>query len=232
MGDGGVFSAGESRHPEWDLMYRRGLTAARIAHVCGALPQTVGLHLRVERQKYPEMVAEHLANRPARKPRPPAKSWLEKADAMSAFRRAHGRYPTSGDADPASRRLAQWLSHQRKLARAGRMPEDRRRILAALPGWDRNQRAELDAERWAARLEQLVVFREAEGRWPRFRGPQDEAERVLGVWLHAQRQAFGAGQLTSIEVQLMDAKVPGWNAWRVKHEAALTARSLTPPPLR
>jgi hypothetical protein len=105
------------------------------------------------------------------------------------------------------------------------LPEDRRQILAVLPGWDSSQRADLDAERWETRLEQLRAFAAAEGRWPRFRNPADEAERVLGVWLHSQRQAFGDGRLTSAEVTLLDAKVRGWNAWRLKHMATLLARA-------
>jgi hypothetical protein len=206
-------------------MYRKGLTAARIANLCAAIPQTVSRHLRVQRENYPEMLVEHLANRPANKPRPPSAAWMANVDAVSAFRRAHGRYPTTRDSDPAHRKLARWLSLQRHDNRAGVLPEDRRQILGCLPGWDSNQRAELHAERWEIRFEQLRTFRAAEGRWPRLRDPADGTERLLGVWLHAQRQAFGAGRLTSAEVKLLDAKVRGWNVWRLKHLATLAARS-------
>lgn len=205
-------------------MYRKGLTVKRIADLCGAVPQTVSRHVRVQRAKYPDMVVEHVRNRPADRPRPPGPGWHANIDDLAAFHRAHGRYPTTGDADPANRKLAQWLSLQRRADRAGTLPEDRRALLAALPGWASNQRAELEAERWRSRLEELRAFRAEVGRWPRFRDSVDEAERVLGVWLHAQRQNFGAGQLTANELRRLNAKVPGWNAWRVKHVAKIAAR--------
>jgi hypothetical protein len=205
-------------------MYRKGLTVKRIADVCGAVPQTVSRHIRVQRARFPDMVAEHVSNRPPDKPRPPGVGWQANIETLSAFRQAHGRYPTSGDPAPGNRKLAQWLSLQRRANRAGTLPEERRQILAVLPGWESSQRANLDAERWETRLEQLRAFRSAEGRWPRFRNPAGDAERVLGVWLHGQRQAFGDGRLTSAEVRLLDNKVRGWNAWRLKHMAMPAAR--------
>lgn len=225
MDSGGVFRRGESQHSEWDLMYRKGLTVKRIAALCGAVPQTVSRHIRVQRAKYPDMIAEHMANRPGDRPRPPGPSWHANIDAVAAFRRAHGRYPTSSDPDPTNRGLAQWLSLQRRADRAGTLPDDRRTLLAALPGWESNQRAELEAERWSARLEELRAFHAQRGRWPRYRGVADEAERVLGVWLHVQRQNFGAGKLDREDVRSLDAKVPGWNAWRLKHLAKIAARA-------
>lgn len=218
-----MFRRGESQHPEWDLMYRKGLTVKRIAAPCGAVPQTVSRHVRVQRAKYPDMIAEHMANRPEDTLRPPGPSWHANIDAVAAFRRAHGRYPTSSDPDPTNRGLAQWLSLQRRADRAGTLPEDRRTLPAGLPGWESNQRAQLEAERWSARLEELRAFHAQMGRWPRFRDPVDEGERVLGVWLHAQRQSFGAGHLSREQVRLLDARAPGWNAWRVKRLATLAA---------
>lgn len=197
-------------------MYRKGLTVGRIAVLCGAVGETVARHIRVQRAKYPDMLAEHMSNRPADKARPPGAGWLANVDALSAFRQAHGRYPTTGDADMANRRLAQWLSLQRRACRAGTLTEDRRSVLSVLPGWASNQRAAAEAGRWLTRLEELQAFRAAEGRWPRFRCSVDEAERVLGVWLHVQRQSFGNGRLTRDQKKLLNSMVPGWNAWRAK----------------
>lgn len=144
-------------------MYRKGLIPARIAELCGALPRTVGWHLRVERGKQPDLLAEHLANRLADNPRPPSPGRLANVDALAEFRRMHGRYPPAEDQDPASRRLSQWLAEQRRADRADKLPKDRRQILATLPGWDVNQRAKLDARRWKTRAEDLRAFRKAEG---------------------------------------------------------------------
>lgn len=129
------------------------------------------------------------------------------------------------DTDSHERSLAQWLSLQRRAYKSGTLREDRQRILAALPGWDRNPRAEMEAERWVARLEELREFCAAEGRWPRYRESADETERVLGGWLHRQRQAFGACLLAPTELRLLDSGVPGWNEWRLKHLAKLATRA-------
>ena len=198
-------------------MYRKGLTVKRIAMLCGAVPQTVSRHIRVQREKCPDMVAEHMANRPSDKPRPPGSGWQANVAALTAYRQAYGTYLTTGDPDPANRKLAQWLPLQRRAQRAGTLPEDRIRMLSALPDWANNQRTMLEAARWHSRFEELRIFRSEAGRWPRFRDPVEEAEHALGVWLHGQRQNFGAGQLTDDEVQLLDSAVPGWNAWRLKH---------------
>ncbi|WP_395940353.1 helicase associated domain-containing protein [Arthrobacter sp. U41] len=112
--------------------------------------------------------------------------------------------------------LANWLSIRRRAARAGDLNEAERQLLAVLPGWEDSPRSRSDAERWNRRLEELRAFRASEGRWPQFRRPVPESERVLGVWLHAQRQTFGAGQLQTEALSQLDSTVPGWNAWRVK----------------
>lgn len=216
MDSGGAFGRGESRHPEWDLMYRKGMTVGRIATVCNVVPQTVSRHIRVQRAQYPDMEVEHLAHRPSKRHRTTGRSWQPKIDALMAFWDGHQRYPTSGDPDPANRMLANWLSIRRRAARAGDLNEEERQLLAVLPGWEENPRSRSDAERWNRRLEELRVFRASEERWPQFRRPVPESERVLGVWLHAQRQTFGAGQLQTEALSQLDSTVPGWNAWRVK----------------
>ncbi|CAH0232489.1 hypothetical protein SRABI26_02684 [Arthrobacter sp. Bi26] len=202
-------------------MYRKGLTVGRIAAVCGALPQTVGSHIRTQRAAAPEMAAEHLANRPTKRPRPPGAAWRLSLEALAKFRESAGRYPTSHNRDPVNRRLANWLSIQRRAARAGRLDDERLRLLAVLPGWDVDQRSTEEAERWRNRLEELRMFKASEGRWPQFRRPVGEDERVLGVWLHSQRLAFGGGRLDAEALRLLDVTIPGWNAWRVKHLAKI-----------
>lgn len=193
MDSGGAFRRGESQHPEWDLMYRKGLTVKRIADLCHALPQTVGRHIRAQRALCSGMEAEHLANRPPDTPRSVGEGWQANIDALSAFRDAHVRYPTRGDPDPANRKLAHWLARQRVAERSGRLLEVRRQMLSALPGWEMNQRTVLETERWLSRLEELRVFQATEGRWPRFRTSVDEVERVLGVWLHSQGRPRARG---------------------------------------
>lgn len=196
-------------------MYRKGLTVGRIAAVCGALPQTVGSHIRIQRAASPDMTAEHLSNRPADTPKPPSATWRSNLAALAELRKSSGRYPTSHDRDPVNRRLANWLSIQRRLARAGRLDDERRKLLAVLPGWDADQRSAEQVERWRTRLGELRAFKASQGRWPKYLKQVPEGERVLGVWLHAQRQAFGAGRLDDEQLLQLDSALPGWNAWRL-----------------
>lgn len=194
-------------------MYRKGLTVGRIAVLCGAVRQTVSRHIRVQLAMHPGMETDHLANRPADKPRPAGLSWRAKIDALAAYLEVTGRYPTASNPSPVARGLAHWLSIQRRADRAGRMSEERRRLMSALPGWANNQRSKEAATRWQVRLGELQGFRGREGRWPRFRNAVDEDERVLGVWLHAQRQKASGGQLGAVEKHRLDATLPGWNTW-------------------
>lgn len=105
MNLGDTFAQGESGHPEWDFMYRNGLTAEQIAKVCGARSQSVGRHLRVERARFSEMQVEHESNRPLAKPRTTRLSWDAKLQSLSVIWAAEGRYPSSSDRDPRRRRL-------------------------------------------------------------------------------------------------------------------------------
>lgn len=194
-------------------MYRKGLTRARIAALCGAVPQTVSRHINVQRSRFPEMEIEHLANRPDEKPAPARPAWRENIDALAKHVNTHARFPTTSDPDPANQRLAHWLSLQMRAVHAGRLSEDRRALLSVLPGWSANQRSEEAAARWKARLSEVKTFSEGAGRWPRFRNSGGEAERVLGVWLHAQRQKASQGHLAAVERQQLDASSPGWNTW-------------------
>jgi hypothetical protein len=214
MSVGDTYSRGESRHPEWDLMYRKGLTVGRIADLCGAVKKTVGRHLRVQRAKHPDMQAEHESNRRPAKPRPLRSSWQVSIEALVNLLDAEGRYPTSSDPAPERRRLGYWLAVQRRAHRDGTLSEAKLEALKALPGWERDQRKELDAKRWQTRLAELREFREHNNRWPRFRNAGSEAERTLGVWLHGQRQLALQGHLPSGKADALEDVVPGWNTWR------------------
>ena len=199
MGVGGTFARGESRHPEWDLMYRKGLTVSRISSLCRAGRETVGRHIRVQRAKFPDMQAEHEACRPQHIAKTPGPSWLANVEALSALVVAEGRYPTSSESDSQRRRLAHWLSVQRRDQRAGRLTQAKLAALNVLPAWQQNQRFDLAQKQWHERLMELQAFVHERGRWPRFRKASSEAERSLGVWLHAQRQKASRGVMSDAE---------------------------------
>ncbi|MET3952986.1 hypothetical protein ABIB29_003852 [Arthrobacter sp. UYEF36] len=214
----GTFGARESRHPEWDLMYRKGLTVGRISELCGAVPQTVSRHIRGQRARHPDMQADHLGMRPPPKTRPIPASWAGNIDALHKIRTFEGRYPTTSDPDPQRRRLGSWLSVQRRANREGRLSQDKLAALQPLAGWTCNQRVVEHGRRWQKRLQELHAFHQHEGRWPRHRNYQSENEHVIGVWLHGQRQKALGGALAANELQALNEKIPGWNTWKPKQE--------------
>lgn len=77
-----------------------------------------------------------------------------------------------------------------------------------------DQRKELERKRWQERLVELHDFKVRYGTWPRFRNAVSEAERILGVWLHGQRQKASRDGLSARELQALDAAATGWNTWR------------------
>jgi hypothetical protein len=137
--------------------------------------------------------------------------WQLSAEVLSQIRAAEGRYPTSSDPDPERRRLASWLSVQRRTNAAGTLSQDKLDALRMLPNWDKNQRKELGRQHWNARMNELKVFKAQHDRWPRHRNALSEAERVLGVWLHGQRQSASRRRLAPSKLRALDSVVPGWN---------------------
>lgn len=213
MSAGGTFDRNDSKHPEWDLMYRKGLSVRQIADLCGAKLETVGRHLRLQRTRLPDMQVEHVANKPPAKLSPPRSSWLSNVKEISTLLRAEGKYPTASDPDPRRRRLGYWLSVQRRAHRDGKLTQTKLEALLWLPDWNENQRRSHDQKRWQDRLSELQTYKERHGRWSRCRGAGSEAERSLGVWLHAQRQKASRRELADPAMEALEAVVPGWNTW-------------------
>lgn len=213
MSDGGTFVWEASRHPEWDLMYRKGLSVSQISKLCGAGSETVGRYLRGELKKFPDMQAEHEACRPQTKVTQLRSSWLANIKELSAVFEAESRYPTSSDPDPQRRRLGHWLSVQRCAHRDGRLTQAKLDALSELPKWKQNQRLDLAQKRWQQRLEELQAFVVERGRWPSLRKAESEAERGLGVWLHAQRQKESRAALSETKSESLEASIPGWYTW-------------------
>ncbi|WP_371129623.1 helicase associated domain-containing protein [Arthrobacter sp. ov407] len=162
------------------------------------------------------MQADHEANRPTARSKPLRTSWLLNINELLEVLEAEGRYPSSSDQDPQRRRLGYWLSVQRRAHRDGRLTQAKLSALDVLPAWNENQRAGLAQERWRERLGELQAFTHEHRRWPRFRNPTSEAERVLGVWLHAQRQKASRASMSDAEMRLLEGCAPGWYTWTPK----------------
>ncbi|WP_461163598.1 helicase associated domain-containing protein [Arthrobacter sp. R4-81] len=217
-----------SLHPEWDLMYRQGLTVKQIAELCGVVRGTVDRHIHIQKQRDPSLRTAHDRNLPASKTHPIGKVWQANLEGVKEFRDKHGRYPTSKNPDHVARRLARWLTDQRARLKAGTLSQAKQDLMAGLPDWAANQRPRIDAERWEQRLGQLRTFRVENQRWPRHRASASEHERVLGVWLHSRRQEAIRDAMPKDQRTALDREIPGWNTWKPRDRILLTRPKGTP----
>ncbi|WP_028245550.1 helicase associated domain-containing protein [Pseudoclavibacter soli] len=118
-------------------------------------------------------------------------------DNVVAFRTEHGRLPKNREPE------GQWLQHQRRAARKGSLPPERRSLLdQQLPGW--NDTNAPQRHPFENHLANVAVFRAEHGRFPK----QSEPE---GMWLNEQRKSARRGKLSPERRALLDQQLPGWD---------------------
>ncbi|MDJ0356644.1 helicase associated domain-containing protein [Paenarthrobacter sp. PH39-S1] len=209
----------ESSHPEWDLMYRAGLPFGRIAALCHAPASTVHRHLQHRIVIDPGLNEDYQANKTTDSRPLPGKAWLQRVEELRKHIAVAGRAPVHSGATREEQNLASWLSQQRARERHGRLHPSHLEVLDAVGEWRSTPREIADAQRWFTRLGQLKEFVATERPWPRYKGFSSEDERVLGVWLHGQRQKNHRNQLTDDQIRFLNSTVPGWSQpHRVKPE--------------
>ncbi|WP_395405665.1 helicase associated domain-containing protein (plasmid) [Arthrobacter sp. UC242_113] len=205
---------------EWVLMYRGGLTRARIAALTRAPAGTVGYHLSVALAADPGLQAEH--EKAAGTPVPPVNGQgLARMCQLVAMVQSTGGYPSRASDDADERRLASWLERRRREAAAGTLAPAYREGLAVLADWQRAPRAVADEARWQDRLATLARYRADGHDWPRHKAPAGE-EHDLGVWLHAQRQKARRGELEPDKARTLDEVLPGWRTGRQRGPKPVT----------
>lgn len=193
---------------EWVLMYRQGMTRARIADLENVSPSTVGYHLTVAKARNPPLQAEHDGAAPMRPVARVTTRTLERMGELTLVR-AEGRFPSTKATDTAERSLAVWLQRRRRDAENGRLAPEVLDGLACLENWQGRPRSDVDEERWRRRLNELTEFRTAGHDWPRHKGTDNAQEHTLGVWLHAQRHKLRRGELDPAKLHDLDTAAPG-----------------------
>jgi hypothetical protein len=177
--------ARDTGSPEWVIMYRRGLTPARIGKLCEVPSKKVTSALACAKRREPSLEEEHLANAP--RPNPVSPLWAKRCGELARFVAENGRMPFAKGHEAESG-LGRWLARQRAAAARNNLPEEKRLALTTAGNWESTPRAQLDASRWQERLEGLADYFESKSRLPRYRRTSSETERALGTWLHRQRQ--------------------------------------------
>ncbi|MFJ5862464.1 helicase associated domain-containing protein [Pseudarthrobacter sp. NPDC092439] len=201
-------------HPEWVLMYRKGLPSAKIAALCGVPSSTVRFHLQKAAGQEPGLREEHRRALAAAKPGPSRAAMRNLADVI-ALHQAEGRLPAPSGATARERTLSVWLARCRREAAAGTLSAELREGLSVVPGWyGPSARAIRDEARWRQRFEELIQLRAGGGDWPRHQKTLDEQERALGLWLHSQRISARHGVMGPAKVKLLDSALPGWREGR------------------
>lgn len=203
--------AGGSDSSEWVLMYRRGLTSAQIAAICDVQPQKVTRALGWAKRREPGLEEEHLSNAPRRSM--VSQQWAKRCEELTRFVSKNGRMPSARGRSDSESSLGRWLARQRAAAARSNLPEEKRRALAAARNWEDTPRSQKDAQRWEERLAGLAAFVASESRFPSYRRPRSETERILGTWLHGQRQGASNYRLTADQLESLQDRIPGWNTW-------------------
>ncbi len=200
-------------HPEWLLMYRNGLPFGLIAKLFKAPRSTVHAYLQRQPELHPELAAEHERNRPSdhMQYRSVSQTWLEHVEALKAFIDEHWRIPRNGGPVDRESSLASWLSVQRRKNLDGGLRPEALELLKDIPDWELSARTLKDRQRWNQRLTELQLFLDSVGRWPRYGGYKTEHERILGVWLHGQKQKLTNRLLTHEEIRSLTEAAPGWD---------------------
>lgn len=195
-------------HPEWLLMYRKGLSRTKIAELTRNDVAKVKRHISVAKTADPALQAEHAAAAKGSASR--AVPGMERLYQLVAMVEATGRYPSRNAEDRAERELAQWLRRRRRDADAGIINPVIRDGLAALPDWQRKPSTIAHQQKWQNRLQELIAYRAAGHAWPRSTPTVSGQERELGVWLRNQRYKHRRSQLHPELVQALDTALPGW----------------------
>ncbi|WP_235347319.1 helicase associated domain-containing protein [Arthrobacter sp. SPG23] len=208
---------------EWVLMYRKGLTRARIAELEKVPISTVAYHLAVARAQDAGLQEAHEVAAGGAPAARVTVQTMQRMNDLIAMVRTEGRYPSSKADAAAERSLAVWLQRRRRDAAEGRLAPEVRDGLACLPGWPGIPRTVADEERWQRVLCDLAEYLAAGQDWPRHKNTDTETEHHLGVWLHAHRYKLRRGELDPAKEKALDAAVPGWSAGRPRGRKARPA---------
>lgn len=144
-------------------------------------------------------------------------TWERTAQEIATFRDRHGELPSSSSRVPHVKAWGRWIGDMRR--GRGMTAERFAHLDAVLPGWRSgglpgSRPAQLETTqavdaRWSAHLDRYMAFVNEHRRPPRVRA-EGKAERLLGVWLQAQRIRAGKGTLPERRCQLLNEALPGW----------------------
>ncbi len=130
--------------------------------------------------------------------------WEEGFSNLSQFveRRGHARVPKGYVEDGFN--LGNWVLMQRRLFTSGRLSDEHRKRLEALPKWA----WDVFTARWEEGVAKLLRFVEREGHARVLRFHLEDGFK-LGHWVSRQRDLFTSGRLSDERRQRLEA-VPGW----------------------
>jgi hypothetical protein len=194
-------------------MYRRGITAAKIAAGAGVAESTVRYHLAIAARLERSLRDEHRKVVPA--PARITSAGRRNLDDILALFTAEGRLPTTAGASSRERALGVWLHRRRQEASRGVLSPIYQEALDVVPGWHQASTKKADDEaRWKQRLSQVARHLAGGNDWPRHNKTDIKEERVLGVWLHGIDHR--AGRLDPAKEAQLDALIPGWRQGRAR----------------
>lgn len=199
----------DGAHPEWDLLYAKGVPPARIAALAGARVGTVKRHLERRRAADPGLAAGHTAAL-----RSPSEHWLLRLAELVAFIGMHGRFPVIRGSERGEASLYGWLAEQRHALVAQKLTWRQAEALGVLGDWVTTDRERAEDARWRQRLGEVVEFFAEHGRWPRHRTATSGLEHGLGIWLQTQGIETLHGRILPWRLEALNEGLPGWRKAR------------------
>ncbi|WP_141361803.1 helicase associated domain-containing protein [Glutamicibacter uratoxydans] len=201
-----------SRHPEWDMMYRAGLTIREIAEHCHANVATVSLHLKVRDKYEPNLKDESQAALSKRHPDRPTTRWRQTCKQVIEFYAANQRLPERSST-AYENSMHEWLLRQRRSFERNQMSPGKIHLLEDLPGWRINQEKDNNERLWHSNLLSVVKFVNENNRFPKYHNYTSVKEKHLGIWLHNQHQKRSSNKLTNARLAALEECLPGWRSF-------------------
>lgn len=128
---------------------------------------------------------------------------------LKAFIEQTGRRPRAESKDAVEAALGRWVISQQTLRNAGKLAEDRLRLLEDLGD------ALTPRQTYADRITELAEFIRSNGRRPLY-GAVNPSERSLAAWLNFQVIARNKGELSAERSDLLEPLVPASSTRRIR----------------
>lgn len=133
--------------------------------------------------------------------------WFSSFEAFQSYIEDGGSSTPIATAEAGEFKVGQWVGVQRRNLKRGKLPESKKSLLEAIPGWQWELKPQVKLG-WDESYRRLLEYQSENNKMPaaKFRYPDGFK---LGSWAAYQRYAFRKGELSAGRIELLD-QVPEW----------------------